>query len=160
MRDKTEEYKLYGELLTANLYQKKDYSKNIEVLNYFSGENITIELDETKTLNENAQRYFKLYTKSKTTKEKSEQMLSELEMEREYLENVLYSIEQADNLKELEEIKSELGIVQPSSKSSPLEKEQHLLKFDIAPPSLDELLENLQLSKYNFELKMFSTDPP
>ncbi|MBE7711961.1 MAG: fibronectin-binding domain-containing protein [Cyanobacteria bacterium SIG31] len=143
-RDKTEEYKLYGELLTANLYQKKDYSKSIEVKNYFTGLNIVIELDETKTLNENAQRYFKLYTKSKTTKEKSEQMLAELEIERDYLENVLYSIEKAENLKELEEIKSELGIVQPylqptSHKTilnrfvrqSPLEREHSLLKLDI-----------------------------
>ena len=64
------------------------------------------DVDESKTLNENAQRYFKLYTKSKTTKVKSEEMLAELEMEREYLENVLYSIEQANSLKELEEIKN------------------------------------------------------
>ena len=109
-RDKTDIYKLYGELLTANLYQKKDYSKSIEVLNYYTGLNITIELDENKTLNDNAQRYFKLYAKSKTTKEKSEQMLSDLKMEKEYLENVLYSVVSAESLKELEEIKSELGI--------------------------------------------------
>ena len=130
-RDKTDEYKLYGELLTANLYQKKDYSKSIEVLNYFTGENVIIELDPTKTLNENAQRYFKLYTKSKTTKEKSLQMLVELEIEREYLENVLYSIQSANDLKELEEIKSELGMFQPSRKISSSEREQQLLKFDI-----------------------------
>ena len=129
-RDKTEEYKLYGGLLTANLYQKKDYSKSIEVLNYFTGVNITIELDETKTLNENAQRYFKLYTKSKTTKEKSEQMLSELEMEREYLENVLYSIERVCSIKELEEIKGELGIIPHPSPLSK-EKELNLLKYEI-----------------------------
>ena len=131
-RDKTDEYKLYGELLTANLYQKKDYSKSIEVLNYFTGANIVIELDSTKTLSENAQRYFKLYTKSKTTKEKSEQMLAELEIEREYLENVLYSIGKVCNLKELDEIKSELGIVQsPHPSPLPKEREQELLKFDI-----------------------------
>ncbi|MBQ4114446.1 NFACT family protein [bacterium] len=130
-RDKTEEYKLYGELLTANLYQKKDYSKSIEVLNYFTGVNITIELDETKTLNENAQRYFKLYTKSKTTKEKSEQMLSELEMEREYLENVLYSIERACSIKELEEIKGELGIIPHPSPLPQGARERELLKCEI-----------------------------
>ena len=132
-RDKTEEYKLYGELLTANLYQKKDYSSQIEVLNYFTGVNITIELDATKTLNENAQRYFKLYTKSKTTKEKSEQMLSELEMEREYLENVLYSVERAVSLKELEEIKSELGLLKLTPHPSPLPKEREceLIKLDV-----------------------------
>ena len=130
-RDKTDEYKLYGELLTANLYQKKDYSKSIEVLNYFTGVNIMIELDPTKTLNENAQRYFKLYTKSKTTKEKSEQMIADLEIEREYLETVLYSIERAEGLKELEEIKGELGIT-PHPNARPKEvMEQQLLKFDI-----------------------------
>lgn len=130
-RDKTDEYKLYGELLIANLYQKKDYSKSIEVLNYFTGENITIELDEAKSLNENAQRYFKLYTKSKTTKEKSEQMLADLEIEREYLENVLYSIERATNLKELEEIKGELGITPHPSPLPQGAREQQILKLDI-----------------------------
>lgn len=128
-RDKTDEYKLYGELLTANLYQKKDYSKSIEVLNYFTGESIIIELDETKTLNENAQRYFKLYSKSKTTKEKSEQMLADLEIEREYLENVLYSIETASSLNELEEIKDEIGVIK--STHTPNDREQLLLKLDI-----------------------------
>jgi len=108
-RDNTEIYKLYGELLTSNLYQKKDFQKNIEVLNYNTGENITIELDETKTLNENAQRYFKLYTKSKITKEKSSEFLNGLNIEKEYLENILYSIEQSTRIDDLEEIRQELG---------------------------------------------------
>ena len=130
-RDKTDDYKLYGELLTANLYQKKDYAKIIEVANYYTGENLIIELDETKTLNENAQRYFKLYTKSKTTKEKSEQMLADLEIEKEYLENVLYSIEITDSLKELVEIKEELGIT-PHPNSLPQgAREQQILKLNI-----------------------------
>ena len=114
-----------------NLYQKKDYSANIEVLNYFTGENIIIELDPTKTLNENAQRYFKLYTKSKTTKEKSSEMLKALKIEQEYLENVLYSIEKSIKLGELEEIKAELGIIQPQPQPSSLEREQTLLKLNI-----------------------------
>ena len=132
-RDKTEEYKLYGELLIANLYQKKDFLKSIEVLNYFTGENIVIELDETKTLNENSQRYFKLYTKSKTTKEKSEQMLADLEMEQEYLENVLYSIEKASRLDDLADIREELGLLKLPPHPSPLpkEREEQLLKFEI-----------------------------
>ena len=130
-RDKTEEYKLYGELLTANLYQKKDYSKNLEVLNYFTGENIIIDLDETKTLNENAQRYFKLYCKSKTTKEKSELMLNDLRVEKDYLENVLYSIEKSSNLDDLDEIKSELGFLHAKPKSESASVENKLLKLDI-----------------------------
>ena len=58
-------------------------------------------------------------------------MLTNLEMEREYLENVLYSIERAENLKELEDIKTELGIVQPSPHPSPKEREHSLLKINI-----------------------------
>lgn len=130
-RDKTNLYKLYGELLTANLYQKKDYSDNIEVLNYFTGETIIIELDNTMTLNENAQRYYKLYTKSKITKEKSEQMLAELEVEKEYLENVLYSIEKAIDINELEEIKAELGIVKQPQQVKYSTMEDLLHKFNI-----------------------------
>ena len=107
-RDKTEKYKLYGELLTANSY-KTEYSKQIEVLNYYTNENITIELDDTKTISENAQRYYKLYSKSKATKEKSAEILNGLKIEKEYLENILYSIESAKSLQDLEEISSEIG---------------------------------------------------
>lgn len=123
-RDKTDEYKLFGELLTANLYQKKDFSKSIEVFDYINEKNIVIDLDETKTLNENAQRYFKLYTKSKTTKEKSTEILKGLQIEKEYLENLLYSINSSD---ELEEIKSELGLGEIKSKKEPLK----IMKLDI-----------------------------
>ena len=127
-RDNTEKYKLYGELLTANLYQKKDYQKNIEVFDYINNQNITIELDETKTLNENAQRYFKLYTKSKTTKEKSFEMLNGLNMEKDYLENLIYSIEEAKNIKDFEEIKAELQLDEIKPKK---QEKSELLKLNI-----------------------------
>ena len=108
-RDNSEKYKLYGELLTANLYLQLDYKKEIELFDYINNKNIKIELDETKNLKENAQRYFKLYTKAKTTKEKSEHMLNGLKIEKEYLENILYSINFAENIKDLEEINSEIN---------------------------------------------------
>ena len=109
-RDNTEKYKLYGELLTANLHQKCDYQKSIEIFDYTNNKNIVIDLDETKTLNENAQRYYKLYTKSKTTKEKSEEMLKNLNIEFEYIENIIYSINNAKSISDLDDIKSELGV--------------------------------------------------
>ena len=127
-RDNTDKYKLCGELLTANLYQKKDYQKNIEVFDYINNQNITIELDETKTLNENAQRYFKLYTKSKTTKEKSFEMLNGLNMEKDYLENLIYSIEEAKNIKDFEEIKAELQLDEIKPKK---QEKSELLKLNI-----------------------------
>ena len=121
-RDNTEKYKHLGDLLTANLYLKADFKTVVEVLDYTTGENIEIELDSTKTMNENAQRYYKLYNKSKTTKEKSSQLLEGLNIEREYLENIIYSINRAESIKDLEEIKLELGICEPKKheKKQPL----------------------------------------
>jgi len=115
-RNNTEKYKLYGELLTANIYNAPNFVKSVTLFDYIHNQNITIELDETKTLNENAQRYYKLYTKSKTTKEKSEKILKNLNIENEYMENILYSIDCAKNLKDLEDIKFELGINMPTNK--------------------------------------------
>ena len=122
-RDNTEKYKLYGELLTANLYQKADYKKEIEVFNYFDNKNIKIELDETKTLNENAQRYYKLYSKSKSTKEKSVEMLNKLSVEKDYYDNILYSISKAECIEDFDEINEELGI----SDKKPVKQDKNLI---------------------------------
>ncbi len=117
-RDNTEKYKLYGELLTANIYRKCDYQKQVEVFDYVNNKNIIIDLDETKSLKENAQRYFKLYNKSKVTKEKSEKLLSDLNMELEYFENLLYSIECSENIRNLADIKQELKLEEKSYKKN------------------------------------------
>jgi len=132
-RDKCEKYKLYGELLTANLYQKKDFSKEIEVFDYINNKNIVIELDETKTLNENAQRYFKLYTKAKNTKENSSKILKELEIKREYSENLLYSVNTATNTGDLDEIKEELGLNKeiPKKKEKPVVEKLEINGFEV-----------------------------
>ncbi len=132
-RDNTEKYKLYGELLTANAYKKCDYQKSIELFDYVNNQNIEIDLDETKTINENAQRYYKLYTKSKNTKEKSQEMLSNLNIEREYLENVLYSINVSKNVQELEDIKSELGLLTEKVKKQdkPVVEKIRIKDFDV-----------------------------
>ena len=123
-RDNTTKYKLYGELLLSNMFQKDDYQTSIEVFNYTTGTNISIELDETKSLKENAQKYFKLYTKSKATKEKSLEMLANLKIEKEYFENIIYSIEKASNIYELEDIKTELGLSEPKEQK----QKQNILK--------------------------------
>lgn len=127
-RDNTEKYKLYGELLTANLYLKQDYSKQIELFDYVNNQSITIDLDETKSLKENAQRYFKLYTKAKTTKEKSTEMLDGLNIEKEYLENLIYSINSATSMKDFEEIKSELKLDDIKPKK---QEKSELMKVEI-----------------------------
>lgn len=129
-RDNTDKYKQYGDLLTANVYRKEDYKNSIELYDYINDKNIVIELDSTKTLSENAQRYYKLYTKSKTTKEKSKEILDSLKLEEEYIENIIYSINSAHNISELDDIKNELG-VDESTKKQEKNKKPEIMKLDI-----------------------------
>lgn len=103
-----DKYRLYGDLIMANLYSNKDYSKKINLLNWQTNEEITINLDETKTLKENANIFYKLYNKSKNSIEKLTELTNELKKEINYLEQIIYSIEIADNIEELQEIQSEI----------------------------------------------------
>lgn len=117
-RDNTEKYRLYGELLTANLYLKADYVKDVELYDYQKNKTVKIALDETKTMNQNAQRYFKLYTKFKNTREKSTKLLDELHIKKEHLENILYSINLAKIPSDLEEISDELNLKEPEKRKN------------------------------------------
>lgn len=103
-----DKYRLYGDLIMANLYDNKDYSKSINVYDYENNCEISIELDETKTLKDNANRYYKLYNKSKTAHEKMQEMSTKLKENIEYNEQILYSLELATGMDELLEIKSEI----------------------------------------------------
>ena len=60
-------YRLYGDLIMANLYNCEDYSESIAVYDYENNKNVKIPLDKTKTLKENANKFYKLYNKGKNT---------------------------------------------------------------------------------------------
>jgi len=92
----------------ANLYNAKDFSQSIEVFDYENNKNISIELDNTKTLKENANRFYKLYNKGKTTKLKLGEQKELTQENLNYYEQVLYSLECAKTTTDLLEIKSEL----------------------------------------------------
>ncbi|WP_411679211.1 NFACT family protein [Clostridium thailandense] len=103
-------YKIYGELLTANIYSlnKGDESANLQ--NYYS-ENwdyIHIKLDPNKTPAENIQYYFKKYTKLKKTEESSKIQLEANDQEISYLQSVMTNIKNAEDYESIEEIKREL----------------------------------------------------
>lgn len=106
--EKTDIYRLYGDLIMANLYNNQDYSPEIDVFDYENNKNIKIELDNTKTLKDNANKFYKLYNKGKTSKLKLSEMKEIFESELSYYNQVLYSIECAQNTQELLEVKNEL----------------------------------------------------
>ncbi len=103
-------YKIYGDLITANLYRLSSGMKSLEAENYFSEnlETIQIPLQEDLTPSQNAQRYYKLYTKAKMTELHATEEIAKAEEEKNYLESVLESLEKAETPADLAEIKGEL----------------------------------------------------
>ena len=114
--DKAEEYRIKGELLTANLYRVEKGAAGVELENWYEDgcPSIKIALDATLSPAKNAQRYFKTYNKYKRAKEVLSPMLESEKAEIEYTESVLCSIllaETAEDLKEIEAELIELGLL-------------------------------------------------
>lgn len=106
-RDK---FKLYGELITANIHCIPKNSKKVSLLNYYSenGEYIDIPLNENMLPQENAQRYYKKFAKAKNAFNYTSTQLEEAFNELEYIESVLQNLDCATNTQEIEEIRQEL----------------------------------------------------
>ncbi len=103
-------YKVKGELITSYIYMIEKGMESIEVSNFYDPEykNIKISLNKNLTPSENAQKYFKKYNKMKTAKK---EITSQMEITKEeviYLENILLSIENCENIAELTDIREEL----------------------------------------------------
>lgn len=101
--------KLYGELITANIYRLKQGMKAFEADNYYTDppEKITIPLQENKSPQFNAQAYYKRYAKKKKTLSMVEEQLAQAQADIEYLSSVYDSFAYTDS-EGLEEIIAEL----------------------------------------------------
>lgn len=125
-KEKAEKYRLYGDLIMANLYNNQDFVPVITVFDYENNKNISIELDETKTLKDNANNFYRLYNKAKVSNQKLAEFSAELIAEKVYLEQLLYSVENAENIEDLLEISSEIEpekTVKADKKSAIMPKE-------------------------------------
>lgn len=105
-----EKYRVYGDLLTANLYRVNKGDKNITVENYYEEglPKVVIPLDESKSPSQNVKNYYNKYKKAKNTEIYSKEQIEKTKKEIEYLESVSLALENAASLKELGEIKAEL----------------------------------------------------
>ncbi len=105
-RDK---YKIYGELIIANLHLTPENHK-LKVVNYYDPEmkEISIPLDPKLNLNQNSQKFFKRYNKLKKAEEELQKFIETSLSEIKYLENILYSIEACETTEDLDEIYTEL----------------------------------------------------
>ncbi len=121
--NEADKYKLYGELITNNLYRIDDHNKNsIELENYYDDNNlIIIPLDGSITPSKNAKKFFKKYKKLKNAKEFVDIQKKSVEADINYLESIIYEINSADSILSLDGIYTELqdtSIVKDKSKKS------------------------------------------
>ena len=119
-----DKFRIYGELITSNLYQI-DNSMNkdsITLSNYYDeNKDITIPLDNTISISYNAKKFFKKYHKLKNTLEIVSVQKTEAENELNYLESIVYELENSSSIDELDEIYQEINdncIFKPQEKSN------------------------------------------
>ena len=113
-----EKNRLYGELITANIYALHKGADACELVNYYDENANTVRIPLEKTLDpaQNAQKYYKKYNKQKRTlaaiAPQKQEALSDLD----YTESMLFSLARAENALDLAEIEEELrgaGLLPP-----------------------------------------------
>jgi len=109
--DKMDIYKLYGELITANLYRiPNNHSSSIELENYYDNNNlISIPLDTKYTPSTNAKRYFKKYSKLRNAFQIVSEQKNETEKELDYIESIVYELENSSTLEDVQDIFEEIS---------------------------------------------------
>lgn len=105
-----EKYKLYGELITSNLYRINDYNTDTITLENFYDNNspVVIPLDKSISPSGNAKNFFKKYKKLKSAKEYVDAQKKSIVNEIGYLESIIYEISNAKNINDIDEIYSEI----------------------------------------------------
>lgn len=109
--DQMDTYKLYGELITANLYRIKNENTDIVSLeNYYDNNKIiTIPLDKRYSPSHNAKLFFKKYNKLKNALlivgEQKKETINDLD----YIESVIYELETCSTIEDISNIFEEIS---------------------------------------------------
>ena len=102
-------WRLYGDLLTANIYRLARGMDKALVENYCGdGEQVEIPMDTTLTPAQNAQRYYKKYNKAKSARAHLTEQILHANEELAYIQSVSESLTRAENERDLNEIRDEL----------------------------------------------------
>lgn len=105
-----ERFRLYGELITSNIYALEKGMDKARLLNYYSDseEYADIPLDKDKNPQGNAQYYFKRYNKARSAFNYSRGQIETLKSELSYLESVMFAVENAEDNNQFQDIRQEL----------------------------------------------------
>jgi len=104
-RDK---YRVYGELINTYGYNLEAGAKELKCINYYTGEEVRIPLDENKTISENSVSYFSKYNKKKRTFDALTELIKDTADEIRHLESISTSIDLAASEDDLSDIRREM----------------------------------------------------
>ena len=109
--EERDKYRLYGELITSNLYKLTNtHTEYIELENYYDNNNlIKIPLDKKYSPRINAKHYFKKYNTLKNALQIVSVQKAETENELNYIDSIIFEIDLASSTKELQEILDEIS---------------------------------------------------
>lgn len=141
---KMEEYKLWGNLLSINAWQKVPHEKAITVSNLFVDPpvDITIPLNPEMNLSSNSQLYFKKYNKLKKRKEIGAEKIEECQRMQEYLNNLAFFAAEVKDRTSLNALKAELkeAGIRKQEKHKPARK-----KNNREPELLSEMVDGFRI---------------
>ncbi len=134
-----EEYRVAGELLTAQAYLVPRGAETVALPNFYDPQGGTVEiaLDVALTPAQNAQKYFKRYRKARVAqelaKEQKEKTLKEIEL----LEQALFDLEESETEQDMADVRKALedgGVVKPAGsrggKKKPRQPESEPMRFE------------------------------
>ncbi len=139
---KADQYKEYGDLLMINAYQPCHYQKSITLDNVLVDPvvPITIPLKPELSLVENAQQYYKWYTKLKNRLISGQYQFNKSCQRIDYLDSILYSLSLAKDSKAVQEIKSECeqaGLIKKNHKPTPYKTDKkNFIRYPLASGAL------------------------
>lgn len=118
--EQTEQNRVYGDLLTANLHQIAKGAESVTVQNYYDPAcpNVTIPLSPRLSPAQNAQSYYKKYRKAKSAEQYAREQMDFLERDLLLLENALDDLDKCETTVDLAEIRyvlTESGFLRPDA---------------------------------------------
>lgn len=102
---RSEEYRVMGELLNANLYQVPRGADTVTLVSYYDGQPLRIPLDVRLSPAQNAQRYFKRYQKARAAARLAAEQMEKTQRELAILEEALCDLDSCENEDDLNDIR-------------------------------------------------------
>lgn len=114
-----EQYRQFGDLIIANLWQLKKGDNNLHCTNFYDGNNVDVPLDATLSPQQNAQAYYKKYRKLKSSVEHNSKLIEENQQLLNYLQTIkqnMHYCTEADDLLQIREELASLGLIREKTK--------------------------------------------